>query len=450
MDYDTQALAPHSVEAEEAVLGSVLVNPGWMVELVSIVRPEDFFIVRHRWVWEAMATLHERREPIDYLTVTHELESMGRLADIGGAAWLLGLVNKTPSSLNADGYAAIVERHAVRRRLLEAASEVARLAHSEETDIEEVTARAEQAVFGATARVVGERAVDNHTLMGDHFDRTADLMRRRKDDPDAVAGVPTGLIDLDRLLGGLKRGSVTIVAGRPGMGKSVLAENIWRHAAAQGVPGLFLSMEMGPDELASRQIAAHAGLDLERVLDARLSEVEYRRYTQAVGELAALPLASDFEASLNVRLVRAKIQRAVHEYGVGLVVLDYVQLMREPTFKSDNRVNELSYISRELKVIARDLDVAMVEVAQLSRAVEQRSDKRPLLSDLRESGSLEQDADVAMFLYRDSYYDEDTPDGNVTEILVRKNRHGPTGMVKVMFQGEHARFVNAVRREVEL
>src|SRR5690606_6452967 len=185
-----------------------------------------------------------------------------------------------------------------RRRLLEAASEVARLAHSE-ADIEEVTARAEQAVFGATARVVGERAVDNHTLMGDHFDRTADLMRRRKDDPDAVAGVPTGLIDLDRLLGGLKRGAVTIVAGRPGTGKSVLAENIWRHAAAQGVPGLFLSMEMGPDEVASRQIAAHAGLDLERVLDARLSEVEYRRYTQAVGELADLPLASDFEASLS-------------------------------------------------------------------------------------------------------------------------------------------------------
>src|SRR5690606_25199229 len=185
-------------------------------------------------------------------------------------------------------------------------------------------------------------------------------------------------------------------------------------------------------------------------LDARLSEGEYRRYTQAVGELADLPLASDFEASLSVRLVRAKVQRAVYEYGVGLVVLDYVQLMREPTFKSDNRVNELSYISRELKVIARDMDVAMVEVAQLSRAVEQRADKRPLLSDLRESGSLEQDADVAMFLYRDSYYDEDTPDGNVTEILVRKNRHGPTGMVKVMFQGEHARFVNAVRREVDL
>lgn len=449
MDYDTQALAPHSVEAEEAVLGSVLVNPGWMVELASIVHPADFFIVRHRWVWEAMATLHERREPIDYLTVTHELELMGRLADIGGAAWLLGLVNKTPSSLNADGYAAIVERHAVRRRLLEAASEVARVAHSE-ADIEEVTARAERAVFGVTGRVVGERAVDNHTLMGDHFDRTADLMRRRKDDPGAVAGVPTGLVDLDRLLGGLKRGSVTIVAGRPGMGKSVLAENIWRHAAAQGVPGLFLSMEMGPDEVASRQIAAHAGLDLERVLDARLSEVEYRRYTQAVGKLADLPLASDFEASLSVRLVRAKVQRAVYEYGVGLVVLDYVQLMREPTFKSDNRVNELSYISRELKVIARDMDVAMVEVAQLSRAVEQRADKRPLLSDLRESGSLEQDADVAMFLYRDLYYDEDTPDGNVTEILVRKNRHGPTGMVKVMFQGEHARFVNAVRREVEL
>src|SRR5690606_2815388 len=193
MDYDTQALAPHSVEAEEAVLGSVLVNPGWMVELASIVRPEDFFIVRHRWVWDAMATLHERREPIDYLTVTHELESMGRLANIGGAAWLLGLVNKTPSSLNADGYAAIVERHAVRRRLLEAASEVARLAHSE-ADIEEVTARAERAVFGVTGRVVGEQAVDNRTLMGDHFDRTADLMRRRKDDPDAVAGVPTGLI----------------------------------------------------------------------------------------------------------------------------------------------------------------------------------------------------------------------------------------------------------------
>ena len=441
-----ETLAPHSVEAEEATIGCTLINPEFMVELASIVQPADFFIIRNGWIWEAIASLHQRREAIDYLTVVNELEETGRLAEAGGAAYVLSLVNKTPSALNAAGYARIVERMAVRRRLLDTAGRLARLAHADETDLDEIIGQAERALFDVTRSRTDTRARTSHEMMSAHFDRTTHLMRN----PDQLPGIPTGLADLDALLGGVKRGKLTLIGGRPGMGKTALLENILRHAAKRGHAALFVSIEMVEEELASRQIAAEGSVNLKRIEDAKLTETDYNNYIAAIDRLAALDVKCEFPSRLTPTALATMVQRAVYDLNVEIVAVDYLQLMTAPGFSGgDNRVAEMTYISREAKLIAKEYDVALVAAAQLSRKVEERANKRPLLSDLRESGSLEQDADVVLFPYRDSYYNDDAQE-NVVEMNVAKHRNGPTGMVRVMWQPEYVRFVNAAPNHIDL
>ncbi|HEC23257.1 MAG TPA: replicative DNA helicase [Chloroflexi bacterium] len=438
-------LAPHSVEAEEAVLGSILINPDALFEVLSFLRSEDFFIVRHAWIWEAILKLHERRDPIDYLTVVTELEQMGRLAEIGGAAYILSLINKTPSALNVEGYGRIVERMAIRRRLIEAAGQVARAAHSEETNIEEVINQAERAIFEVTERRLTRELVPVKDVVSDYFDHVSFMARHQ----EMVMGVPTGFTDLDRLLGGMQKSDLIIIAARPGMGKSSMLNTILLNAARLQQRVALFSLEMSNEQLVQRFISAETRIPSHKLREGRLDEKDWAEFVKATEHISSLPIYLDDTPALSTQELRTKARRLFYEYGLDLIMVDYLQLMTTP-FRTDNRVQEISYISRALKQLARELNVPVVAAAQLSRAVEQRNDKRPVLSDLRESGSIEQDSDVVIFIYRDAYYNPDTPDGNRTEVHVAKHRNGPTGVVDLVFIPELTQFRDGVRRDINL
>lgn len=432
-------LAPHSVEAEEAVLGAILINPDALFEVLTFLRVEDFFIVRHAWIWEAMFNLHERRDPIDYLTVVSELEQMGRLAEVGGAAYILSLINKTPSALNVEGYGRIVERMALRRRLIEAAGQIARVAHSEETEIDDVVGRAEQAIFDVTERRLTRELVPVKDVVSEYFDHVSFLARHQEE----VMGVPTGFIDLDRLLGGLQKSDLIIVASRPGMGKSSMLNSILLNVARLQQRVALFSLEMSNEQLVQRFISSETRIPSHKLREGRLDEKDWAQFVAATQRVAVLPIYLDDTPALSTQELRTKARRLHLEWGLDLIMVDYLQLMTTP-YRSENRVQEISYISRSLKQLARELNVPLIAAAQLSRAVEQRTDKRPLLSDLRESGSIEQDSDVVVFIYRDSYYDPDTPEGDKAEIHVSKHRNGPTGIVDLVFIPELTQFQNAV------
>jgi replicative DNA helicase len=444
-DLRTDTLAPHSVEAEEAVLGSILINPDALLEVLPFLSPVDFFIVRNGWVYEAIVRLHERRDPLDYLTVTNELELSGRLTEVGGAAYILSLVNKTPSSLNVEGYGRIVERMSLRRRLLDAAGEVARAAHSEETDINEVVNRAEQAIFEVTEQRLQRDLVPVSEVISDYFDHITDLMRRQ----EVVMGVPTGFVDLDSMLGGMQRSDLLIIAARPGMGKSSMLNSIMLNAARHQQRVALFSLEMSNEQLVQRFISSETRIPSHRLREGTLDERDMAEFVKAAEHISSMPIYLDDTPALSTQELRSKARRLFLEYGLDLIMVDYLQLMTTP-FRSDNRVQEISYISRSLKQLARELNVPLVAAAQLSRAVEQRNDKRPMLSDLRESGSIEQDSDVVIFIYRDVYYNKESPDGDRTEIHIAKHRNGPTGQVDLVFIPELTLFRDAVRRDTNL
>ena len=388
-DFHTDQLAPHSVEAEEAVLGSVLLNPEALYEVIAFLRVEDFFIVRHAWIWEAILSLHERRDPIDYLTVVNELETQGRLADTGGAAYVLSLVNKTPSALNAEGYGRIVERMAIRRRLLDAASNIARIAHSEETDIDEVVGRAEQAIFDVTERRLTRDLVPVGDVVSTYFDHVSLLARHQED----VMGVPTGFVDLDRLLGGLQKSDLIIIAARPGMGKTSWLNTVVMNSARNRQRVALFSLEMSNEQLVQRFVSQDTHIPSHKLREGKLDERDWAQFVAATQGIAELPIYLDDTPALSTQELRTKARRLYLEFGLDLVVIDYLQLMTTP-YRSENRVQEISYISRSLKQLARELNVPVIAAAQLSRAVEQRTDKRPMLSDLRESGCLTGDTRV--------------------------------------------------------
>jgi replicative DNA helicase len=444
-DLRSEQLAPHSVEAEEAVLGSILINPDALFEILAFLRPEDFFIVRHSWIFEAMLSLHERRDPIDYLTLVSELEQTNRLAEVGGAAYILSLINKTPSALNVEGYGRIVERMGLRRKLIDAAGQIARVAHSEETDIDNVIGKAEQAIFDVTERRLTRDLVPIKDAVSEYFDHVSFLSRHQEE----VMGVPTGFIDLDRMLGGMQRSDLIIVAARPGMGKTSWLNSVVMNAARMNQRVAIFSLEMSNEQMIQRFVSAETNIPSGKLREGKLDEKDWAQFLAATQYMGTLPIYMDDTPALSTSELRTKARRLHLEYGLDLIVIDYLQLMTTP-YRSENRVQEISYISRALKQLARELNCPVVSAAQLSRAVEQRTDKRPQLSDLRESGSIEQDSDVVMFIYRDAYYNPDSPQGNIAEIHVGKHRHGPTGTVELIFIPALTQFQNAARHSIDL
>ncbi len=439
-------LRPHDPEAEAAVLGALLVNPEAYFDVAQILRAEDFFILRHRWIWEAIARLHEQRKPVDLLTVAEELGRVGHLEDVGGAAYLTTLASQVPSSLHAEAYARLVEEMAVRRRMLEAAEKIAQLAHKQDLEVNAALDEAEKALFGVSERRL-TRGVEpiRHTLES-YYEHIVDLAQREED----FVGVPTGFTDLDRLLGGLQPSDFIIVAGRPGMGKTGFLLTVAKNAAQRHRKHVAIfSLEMSNEQLVQRLIAQETGIDSQRLRTGRLDENEWPLFTHAVEVLSDTVIFLDDTPAITPLQLRTKCRRLHMEFGLDLILVDYLQLMTAGV-RMENRVQEVSYISRNLKVLARELDVPVMAAAQLSRAVEQRHDKRPLLSDLRESGSLEQDADVVMFLYREEVYNEDTLNKGLAEVIVAKHRNGPVGRVQLVFLKNLARFENAETRTVDL
>lgn len=435
---------PHNREAEEAVLGSVLVNTEAFYDLSHFLTGDDFFLHRNRWVWQAFNSLHEQRQPIDILTVSEELEAQDRLEEIGGPAYLTSLINNVPTSIHAEAYGRLVQETATRRRLLEAANQIARLAYQSDTTIDDVVNDAEKAVFGVSERRLARELQPIKQVLSEYYDRIDYLARHQ----DETIGVPTGFIDLDRLLGGMQPSDLLIIAGRPGQGKSGFCLSAAKNAAQLHKKRVALfSLEMSNEQLVQRLIAQETGIDAQRLRLADLEDDEWPLFTQAVSTLSDTMIFLDDTPAITPLQLRTKCRRLHMEYGLDLIIVDYLQLMTGDT-RIDNRVQEVSYISRNLKVLARELNVPVLAAAQLSRAVEQRADKRPVLSDLRESGSLEQDADIVMFIYRPDQYEADTLKQNVAEIMVSKHRNGPVGSVELVFRKSLAKFENAATRHL--
>ena len=433
---------PHSREAEEAVVGAVLINPEVYYDVAQFLQADDFYIHRHKWIWEAFTSLHEQRIPIDLLTLTEELDRKGQLAEIGGPPYLTALVNQVPSSLNAESYGHIVESHAIRRRMINAANSIASLAYNESSTVDNVLDEAVKAVFNVSERRLKHDVAPIREVLSEYYDRIDDLAKRDED----IFGVPTGFIDLDKLLGGLQTSDMLIIAGRPGQGKTGFLLSVAKNAALTHKKHVAIfSLEMSNEQVVQRLIAQETGIDSQRLRTGKLQDNEWDLFTHAVEVMSDTHIFLDDTPAITPLQLRTKCRRLHLEHHLDLIIVDYLQLMGGDT-RNDNRVQEVSYISRNLKVLARELNVPVLAAAQLSRAVEQRSDKRPVLSDLRESGSLEQDADIVMFIYRPDQYEKDTGKQNVAEIIVAKHRNGPVGSVELVFRNALAKFENAATR----
>ncbi|QPC84657.1 replicative DNA helicase [Phototrophicus methaneseepsis] len=446
MPLTTDPGAPFSQQAEEAVVGAVLLDPSSFVNVSAFLHSEDFFLLRHNYIWAAMSRLSERNDAIDLLTVAEELDNYSQLEAIGGQAYLIQLTNNTPTSVYAEVYGHIVERTAIRRRLMEAADQIKQLALDEEKNIDHVISDAEAQLFSVSDMQMKRDFVPMWEALSAYYDRIEELLQNQ----GQALGVPSGFKDLDQLLGGFQRSDLIVFAGRPGMGKTSFLLTTAMNAARVGARVAIFTMEMGVEQMVQRMVAMETGINVQKLRLAQLTAQEAARFTEAVGRISNFPIFIDDTPAMSPLEMRTKCRRLAHEHGLDLVMVDYMQLMNAGRGYENNRVQEISFISRNLKEIAREFNIPLISAAQLSRAVEQRQDKRPVLSDLRESGSIEQDSDIVMFLYRDEVYNEATEFPNQADILVSKHRNGPTGTIQLYFEKRLTKFMDASVHRVDL
>jgi replicative DNA helicase len=430
-------LQPYNEEAEQAALGSLLIDRDSLINLSPFLRPGDFFIDRNRWIYEAIRDLGERNTPADLVTLCDELERRGKLQEIGGAAYLTSLMSMTPTHIHAEHYGHIVERTAVLRRLIDAAGQIARLAYEDAADSTELLIKAEKLLLDVTDNRLEKKASFASELVEEffqHLDRVCAV--------EGITGIPTGLTDLDLLLGGLQKSDVIVIAGRPGMGKTALATQIAKHAGKrQGTRSKIFSLEMSDSQLIQRLVSAESGIPVNRLRTGKVEEREWPALFQAQNMVSNLPLAIDDSGTLTPAQLRSKAIRHHAKFGLDLIIVDYIQLMASDG-RGQNRHQEIAEISRACKNLARELDIPIIVLSQLSRNVEYRADKRPNLADLRESGAIEADADVVAFIYRDEVYDSDTQKQGVAEIIIAKHRNGPTGIVETFFRKQRTEFID--------
>ncbi|HYG32725.1 MAG TPA: replicative DNA helicase [Methylophilaceae bacterium] len=443
---ETLKLPPHSVDAEQSVLGGLLLENEALDKIADLLAGGDFYRHDHRLIFEHICKLIERNKPADIVTVAESLESSAELSGVGGIAYLGALAQNTPTAANIRRYAEIVRERAVMRKLVEVGSGIAESAYSPQgRDAQQLLDEAEARIFQIAegGKRSSEGFVDIKVLLPQVADRIDQLFQR--DNPSDVTGVPSGFSDLDSMTSGLQPGDLIIVAGRPSMGKTAFSLNMAENVALDtGLPVAVFSMEMAATQLAMRMIGSVGRLDQHRMRTGRLEDEDWVRLTTALGRLNDAPIFIDEGAGLTSFDLRARARRLHRQCGkLGLIVVDYLQLMSAPANRQgENRATEISEISRSLKSLAKELDVPVIALSQLNRSVEQRPDKRPVMSDLRESGAIEQDADVILFIYRDEVYNPDTPDKGTAEIIIAKQRNGPVGRVRLTFLGEHTRFEN--------
>ncbi len=445
---EIEKVPPHSIEAEMSLLGSILLDKDAMLKVADVIELEDFYKDSHAKIYEAVLDLYANNEPVDLLTLSNRLEEKGLLEHIGGRAYVASLANIVPTASNIANYANIVHRKAVRRRLLTASYEISRLGYTESDDLEKTLDEAQQHLFGVSQNYFKQAFTPIRNVLADAFDRIDELHKNK----GQMRGLPTGFRDMDRIMSGLQKSDLLILAARPSVGKTSFVMDIVRHVGVkQKVPVAMFSLEMSKEQLVDRMLCAEANVDLWKMRSGNLSERpeddDFPRIGHAIGKLSEAPIFIDDTPNCNVLQVRTKARRLQSEHGLGLIVIDYLQLM-ESHGESENRVQEIAEISRGLKGIARELDVPVIALSQLSRTVEQSKPAIPKLSHLRDSGSIEQDADLVIFIYRKAadrnYRLEDIPPDEryLAEIHIAKHRNGPTGMVKMFFHESTTSFKN--------
>ncbi len=432
-----ERLPPHNLEAEQSVLGSLLIDRDAIIRVASFLKPEDFYLSANGLIYGAILDLYNRREPTDMITLSDELTRRAQYDQAGGLAYLSSLLSAVPTAVHVEYYARIVERTATLRRLIDAGTQVVDIGFRDGIDTEEALDAAERAIFDVSQR----RQTKDWTSMGEVLDKFFDQIDYLQQHRGDVVGVATGYSDMDQMTGGLQRSDLIILAARPSMGKTSLALGMAYGAAVvhKRTVGIF-SLEMSAEQLVQRILSMETGVDSHRLRLGQIDDNEWDRISRAFGRLSEAPIYVDDSSSSSIMDVRSKARRLQAEQGLDLIIVDYLQLMSGR--RTDNRVQEISEISRGLKGLARELNVPVVALSQLSRAVESRSDHRPMLSDLRESGSIEQDADIVMFIYREDKYEEESEKKGIAEIIIAKHRNGPVGSVNLRFFDRTARFAD--------
>jgi len=433
-------LPPQSLEAEESLLSAILIDNQTLLEVIEILGPEDFYKSAHQKIFSATLSLFSNSEPVDLVTLTNQLRDNGHLDEVGGATYLAALIETVPLAVNAKHYSKIIHDKAALRRLIDKANKIAKRCFEDQGDVEGVVDFAEAAIF----EISENKIRPSFFPIKDLIEKNIDVIEERQGNKTLVTGVSTGFTRLDSLTSGFQNSDLIILAGRPSMGKTALALNIARNAAIDAnVPVAIFSLEMSKEQLSMRMLCSEARVDSSKIRSGFFSKKDWVNLTDAAGVLSEAPIFIDDSPDLSVMEIRAKSRRLKMDKDVGLVIIDYLQLMKG-RISAERRDLEISEISRALKALAKEIDIPVVALSQLNRKLEERSDKRPMLSDLRESGALEQDADVVAFIYRDEVYnrDENNPNLGIAEILLRKQRNGPTGDVPLKFFSAHTRFEN--------
>jgi replicative DNA helicase len=431
---------PQSTDVEASLLGSLLIDNDAFIKIGDLIQADDFFDDKHRMIFAAMKSLHDKRSPIDILMLSEQLKGDGRLELIGGASFLTELTNTVPTAAHLEQYAEVVAEKAIRRRLIMASEDIATVSLDENKSLQELIEEAETRLFDVSQKHVKQDITSLESILGESFDRLDDLHRNK----GGIRGIPTGLRDLDKLIAGLQRSDLIVVAARPSMGKTALMLNMSLDIATKAKQGavLYFSLEMSKEQLVDRLLAAEAGVDAWKLRTGEgLNDNDFERLSAAMGELAEAPIFIDDTSGITVSDLRTKARRLHHQHPLAVIMVDYLQLMSGGSryAAQANRVQEISEISRSLKILARELNVPVVAASQLSRSVESRNPPIPQLADLRESGAIEQDADIVTFIYRPHYYD-DSADPNVTELHIKKHRNGPVDNLKIFFDRDKQRF----------
>ena len=442
-------LPPQNIEAEQSILGSLMLSKEAIIKIADLVKPKDFYHPAHETIYETIIDLYENREPIDLLSLSNRLKEKGKLEEIGGQSYLTTLVNSVPTAAHIDHYGKIVQKKSTLRRLIDAASQIVNLGYDEEKEADVLLDQAEQKIFNVSQNYLHQDFSPIKPILEEAFDRIDELHKNK----GKLRGLPTGFYELDNILAGLQNSNLIILAARPSLGKTSLAMDIARNVATrEKIPVGIFSLEMSQEELIDRLLCSQANIDLWKLRTGRLSSEgendDFSRIGQAMGALSEAPIFIDDSASSSIMEMRTMARRLQAEHGLGLIIVDYIQMMKSQS-SIENRVQEISEISRSLKSLARELKIPVLALSQLSRAIESREGQFPRLSDLRESGSIEQDADVVLFIYREDKVKKDVEQKNIADIVIAKHRNGPVGQVKLYFNENYASFRNLEKRRTE-
>ena len=434
---------PHDLEAEQAILGSMLTDKDAVISAIEVLREEDFYREDNKAIYEAIFNLYNRAEPVDIITVKSELESMGKFEQVGGLEYLAELPEKVPTTANAMKYIKIVEEKSTLRRLIRTANEIIDLGYDQTEDVEDIMEGAEKKIFN----IMQEKNQKGYSPLKDVLVESFTQLEELYNKKQHITGIPTGFAELDYKTAGLHGSELILIAARPAMGKTAFALNIATNAAVRAnVPVAVFSLEMSKEQLVNRILCSEAMVDSNKVRTGKLEEDDWAKLAGAIGPLSEAEIYIDDTPGINVTEIRAKCRKLKLEKNIGMVVIDYLQLVQGSNKRNGSREQEISEISRSLKILAKELNVPVIALSQLSRAAEQRPDHRPMLSDLRESGAIEQDADIVTFLYRDDYYNKDSEKKDIAEVIIAKHRGGSTGTVELLWLGSYTKFVNLERR----